>query len=255
LGLLVEESRENLLLRSEEFNNAYWIKVNSSTIQNAAVDPRGTTTAQKLLTNTTNNIHGVRRDETVLASSAYTLSFYAKAGEYTFLAINHGHTLVADFHTFFNLSSGTIGTSAAGNSPTIQAAGNGWYRCSVTRTTGVSQTSLSSRALACQSDNVVAFTGDTSSGIFIWGAQLEAGAFPTSYIPTTTTALTRPVDSAVIDGTGVITGTYTLVEKPAGCAVVNGSNIDLVSGFTAERVMVFPAALSAPQITAIRGAM
>jgi hypothetical protein len=50
-------------------------------------------------------------------------------------------------------------------------------------------------------------------------------------------------------------GTYTLVEKPAGCAVVNGSNIDLVSGFTAERVMVFPAALNAPQITAIRGAM
>jgi hypothetical protein len=85
--------------------------------------------------------------------------------------------------------------------------------------------------------------------------QLEQGAFATSVIPTTTTALTRPVDSAVIDGTGVITGTYTLVEKPAGCAVVNGSNIDLVSGFTAERVMVFPAALSAPQITAIRGAM
>jgi hypothetical protein len=85
--------------------------------------------------------------------------------------------------------------------------------------------------------------------------QLELGAFATSVIPTTTTALTRPVDSAVIDGTGVITGTYTLVEKPAGCAVVNGTNIDLVSGFTAERVMVFPAALSAPQITAIRGAM
>jgi hypothetical protein len=85
--------------------------------------------------------------------------------------------------------------------------------------------------------------------------QLEQGAFATSTIPTTTTALTRPVDSAVIDGTGVITGTYTLVEKPAGCAVVNGTNIDLVSGFTAERVMVFPAALSAPQITAIRGAM
>jgi hypothetical protein len=91
--------------------------------------------------------------------------------------------------------------------------------------------------------------------LYQWGAQLEVGAFPTSYIPTTTTALTRPVDSAVIDGTGVITGTYTLVEKPAGCAVVNGTNIDLVSGFTAERVMVFPAALSAPQITAIRGAM
>jgi hypothetical protein len=256
LGLLVEESRENLLLRSEEFDNAYWIKVNSSTIQNAAVDPRGTTTAQKLLTNTTNNIHCVRRDETVLASSAYTLSFYAKAGEYTFLAINHGHTLVADFHTFFNLSSGTIGTSAAGNSPTIQAAGNGWYRCSVTRTTGVSQTSLSSRALACQSDNVVAFTGDTSSGIFIWGAQLEVGSFPTSYIPTTTTATTRSADdikiAAGLSGTADVD--YTIVEKPAGCVAVSGSDIVLNTGFTAQRVMVFPGNVSALR-TAIRAAM
>jgi hypothetical protein len=116
------------------------------------------------------------------------------------------------------------------------------------------------------SNSSVAFVGPVLSLITTNGAaiditiriglpQLEQGAFATSVIPTTTTALTRPVDSAVIDGTGVITGTYTLVEKPAGCAVVNGTNIDLVSGFTAERVMVFPAALSAPQITAIRGAM
>jgi hypothetical protein len=46
-----------------------------------------------------------------------------------------------------------------------------------------------------------------------------------------------------------------MVEKPAGCAVVSGTNINLQPGFTAERVMVFPAALDAGQITAIRGAM
>jgi hypothetical protein len=85
--------------------------------------------------------------------------------------------------------------------------------------------------------------------------QLEKGATASTPIPTTTTAVTRTADSAVIDGTGVLTGTYTLVEKPAGCAVVSGSNINLQPGFTAERVMVFPAALDAGQITAIRGAM
>jgi hypothetical protein len=85
--------------------------------------------------------------------------------------------------------------------------------------------------------------------------QLEQGAFATSVIPTTTATVTRTADSAVIDGTGVITGTYTMVEKPAGCAVVSGSNINLQPGFTAERVMVFPAALDAGRITAIRGAM
>jgi hypothetical protein len=85
--------------------------------------------------------------------------------------------------------------------------------------------------------------------------QLELGATATTPIPTSTAAVTRTADSAVIDGTGVITGTYTMVEKPAGCAVVSGTNINLQPGFTAERVMVFPAALDAGQITAIRGAM
>jgi hypothetical protein len=66
---------------------------------------------------------------------------------------------------------------------------------------------------------------------------------------------TRNTDSAVIDGTGIITGTYTMVEKPAGCAVVSGTNINLQTGFTAERVMVFPSALTNDQITAVRAAM
>jgi hypothetical protein len=85
--------------------------------------------------------------------------------------------------------------------------------------------------------------------------QLEQGTNASTPIPTTSAVVTRTADSAVIDGTGVITGTYTLVEKPAGCAVVSGTNIELQPGFTAERVMVFPAALDAGQITAIRGAM
>ena len=182
----------NLVLRSEEFDNAYWTKTNSSTTQDAIAAPNGTITAEKLLTNTTSGIHAVRRDETVLASTAYTLSFYAKPGEYTFLAINHGHTLSADYHTFFDLSNGTIGTSAAGNTATIQSVGNGWYRCSVTRTTGASQTSLSSRALACQADNVTSFVGDTASGIYLWGAQLEQSATVGEYIPTTSTINSAP---------------------------------------------------------------
>ncbi len=85
--------------------------------------------------------------------------------------------------------------------------------------------------------------------------QLEQGATASTPIPTTTTAVTRTADSAVIDGTGVLTGTYTMVAKPEGSAQVSGSTIVLQEGYTTERVMVFPAALSAAQITAIRSAM
>jgi hypothetical protein len=99
------------------------------------------------------------------------------------------------------------------------------------------------------------YQGDGTGTILVWGAQLEAASTPSTYIPTTASTVTRTADSGVIDGTGVLTGTYTMVEKPAGCAVVSGSNINLEPGFTAERIMVFPAALDAGQITAIRGAM
>jgi hypothetical protein len=85
--------------------------------------------------------------------------------------------------------------------------------------------------------------------------QLEQGSDATSAIPTTTAAVTRTADSAVIDGTGVIAGTYTMVEKPEGCAVISGTNINLQTGYTVERVMIFPATLTAGQITAIRAAM
>jgi hypothetical protein len=189
---ILRQSVVNLLQRSEEFDNVYWTKTNSTIVQNAIASPDGRITAAKLNANTTNGIHALRRDETVLSSTAYTVSFFAKAGEYSFVAVNHGHTLVADFHTFFNLSTGTVATNAAGNTPEIEALGNGWYRCSVTRTTASNQTSLSARALACQSDNVTSFVGDASSGIYLWGAQLEQSSTVGEYVKTTSSISGAP---------------------------------------------------------------
>jgi hypothetical protein len=252
LGLLVEESRENLLLRSEEFDNAYWAKARSSVTANAIEAPDGNVTADKLVEDTTaSNNHIVFRGSLGLTAGIYTMSYYVKAAErdQVFLRID---TSVASRNVSFDVAAGTILTQSANTSGTIVGVGNGWYRCSNSLTAAES---VLNAVVMLSVNNSSVYTGDGTSGLFIWGAQLEVGAFPTSYIPTAGSALTRPADVATIDGTGVITGTYTLVEKPAGCAVVNGTNIDLVSGFTAERVMVFPAALSAPQITAIRGAM
>jgi hypothetical protein len=249
LGLLSEVERTNLLLRSEEFN-VTWAVANVGISINTEIAPDGKLTADKVFENTANASHVIQQNVTTSAAT-HSFSCYAKASERAFVQLLC--TTIANANAFFDLTTGTVGTVGVAATASIQAVENGWYRCSIvfaaTAASNIFRLTLSTDG------TTISYTGDGTSGIFLWGAQVEAASTPSTYIPTTSAAVTRTADSAVIDGTGVLTGTYTLVEKPAGCAVVSGTNINLQPGFTAERVMVFPAALDAGQITAIRGAM
>jgi hypothetical protein len=272
LGLLVEGSRENLLLRSEEFNNAYLTNTAINVTANSGLSPGGNISADLLIADTSSALHGLRSDLTVATNINYTLSVFAKQGVGSYgIALAFGSAAAAGGwnsssrgHARFNLNTQTLVTTAtAGNasiiSTSITPASDGWHRYALTFTPDTTGTNAvvgpGFVALPTTQSPAAAWTGDGSSGAFFWGAQLEAASTPSTYIPTTSAAVTRTADSAVIDGTGVLTGTYTMVEKPAGCAVVSGTNINLQPGFHTERVMVFPTALDAGQITAIRGAM
>jgi hypothetical protein len=202
-GLLIEEARTNLLLRSEEFNDAAWTKTNSSITANAATAPSGTVTADKLIEALdVNLVHQTTQSVTVVSLGTYTSSYYVKADTRTrariaFLVGASGVTADA------NLAAGTItaasafgGGSAVGSS--IQAINNGWYRITVSGT-GAAGTTGECRLELLDASGNRQYNGDGTSGLFLWGAQLEAGAFPTSYIPTTTTALTRSADVASVN--------------------------------------------------------
>lgn len=254
LGLLIEETRTNLQNYSEEFDNAVWVKTNGSISTNFETSPAGDQTVDKWIPASSNNYHYISSSRSVSAGT-YTYSVYAKQSGYRYLLFNTPlGTTQGNSGPLVDLQDGVITSYFGASTPTtVTNAGNGWWRIAITITATGGQLKVDQNTFPTQT--IATYNGDGTSGTLLWGAQLEEGSFPTSYIPTTSTTVTRAADSAIIDGTSVLTGTYTMIEKPASCAVESGGNIELQAGYTAERVMVFPAALSAQQITDIRSAM
>jgi hypothetical protein len=202
--LLVEEQRTNLLLRSEEFDNVLWGPVVGTVTANAETSPAGTLTADKLIAANGGPAGQLAQGTTITSGATVTASVYAKAGGFDRLEL----VLLASNNTTpysrstFNPNTGVITTAAftsnggTNASSAVQALSNGWYRFSVT-VTYPAVTSAGMRLVVSNSD---AANGDGVKGVFLWGAQLEAGAFPTSYIPTTTAAVTRSADVISITG-------------------------------------------------------
>ena len=200
-SLLVEPAATNLLLRSEEFDNASWTKTNLNTTAtppwvNVAVAPNGTTTAEKIIPNTSNVSHFILQGASITSGTTYTQSIYVKAAEYSFFQIAGSQDFDTNSFANFNLTNGTLG-SFSGGVATIINAGNGWYRLTYTLTaTGTSASGRFVMAVvpSSTSTRLQGFAGNDSDGLFVWGAQLETGSVATSYIPTVATTQTRNAD-------------------------------------------------------------
>lgn len=175
----------NLLTYSEQFDNADWAKTRSSISANATTAPDGTLTADKLIEDTTaSSTHFVGQSATL--SGVYTASVYIKAGERGWAAIVLGNATQGT--AYFNLSSGAIGTVTSGYTAAISALKNGWYRCSIAGS-AVSSANAIVRIYTATGDNGNNYTGDGTSGIYLWGAQLETGNVASPYVATTASAI------------------------------------------------------------------
>lgn len=193
-GILIEEQRTNLFTYSADFSNAVWAKTRSAVVADSAMAPDGTMSADLLREDTTASAtHLMTRSMTVSASTAYAFSFFLKPAGRTEVAIQEN---IGGTAAIFDLTGGTA--SVVSGSATIQAVGEGWFRCTIAGVTGAGQTSLIA-GIYLRAGGSSSYTGDGDSGVYVWGAQLEAGGFPTSYIPTAAAQVTRASENISIN--------------------------------------------------------
>ena len=198
LGLLIEEARTNAKQYSEVFTTGW--SISATTVTSNSTDttaPDSTNNATKL--QVSSFIHETRcRSTASFAQNVdYAFSVFAKAGTSSWLKLRNigvGDGSSETDTVWFNLSTGSVGTATSNLTPKIESVGNGWYRCSISGT--VINTALSLIDVSVVSGNGFVINNTVGDNIYIYGAQLETGAFPTSYIPTSGSTVTRAADIA-----------------------------------------------------------
>jgi len=192
-SLLLEPQRTNTLLNSEDLNS--WLKLDTSVTSNSTTSPDGTTNADTLTATGAGSLsHLVYQNLAFVSGSSYTLSVFAKANTSNYIQLVFAGNLIANSYANFDLSSGTI-TASAFVTAKIENYGSGWYRCSISATSAASTTNsqiiyLINSPTASRGQSFV----QSGESVYLWGGSFENGSFPTSYIPTTSTAVTRVVD-------------------------------------------------------------
>ena len=214
-GLLIEESRTNLITDSESHTYLDGDILVAQTA-NSGLAPDGTNTAIAFMETAGTGNHVSRKAVTIADNQNIIFSFFAKANGRTSGQIEFFDAGGA--FAFFDLASGTINSatvysSATNGSSSIEDYGNGWFRVSLGLTTVSGDTSGTVQVRVTNAAGQNSYAGDATKGLFIWGLQLEQGSFPTSYIKTTGSTVTRNADVATMGpttgGTELVTnGTY-----------------------------------------------
>lgn len=230
-GLLIEEQRTNLLLRSEEFDNASWAKNNGTVSANTIASPDGTTNADAFIENTAASaFHYINQSVTKAASAIqYAASFYVKnKGRQIVVGLQSGGSngvagRVDPATGTVSAAAAAFGTGWTAGTLTMTDVGNGWYRVVMTATSDTTTVLQLQMALHNGTTNV--YTGDGVSGAYLYGAQIEAGAFATSYIPTVAATVTRSADIATMSGTNF----SSWYNQSEGTLVTQSSNFSTAS--------------------------
>ena len=237
-SLLLEPSSTNLITYSEDFSNVAWSKVNTTISADSILSPDGSVNADKLIPDATLGSHTVR-DSFASSTGDFTQSIFAKKGEFKNLLV-WDDTLGSGIGV--NLDDLSIFRNQGTFTYDIIDYGNDWYRISVTRSY-TSQSPFPSFYVYDNSDTPqISYSGDGTSGIYIYGAQLEQQSYATSYIPTSGSTEQRDAETASKTGLsdyinsqeGVL---YAEIRALANDGVARV--ISLTDGTSNNRIMIY----------------
>lgn len=172
---------QNMLLRSEEMDNASWLKTDTTITANAIVSPDGLTTADLL----TEGVAGqILQTVTVVPQKAYTASMYFKYGNHDWIKIQFYEANSSNqARVWVNLTTGALGTSDATGTgvvnlgTTITNIGNGWYRVTISATFTNTNASLYILSATSNSNSTRVNNGTR----YQWGAQVNQGSVAAAY--------------------------------------------------------------------------
>lgn len=198
--LRVEPAATNMLKQSQTFSAADWAKTNVTFNSSGVVGPDGTTLAFKLAESGTTAVpHYSGQAFTSAENTSYTFSFFVRASERTAISVEVVDKANTFHYHHINLVNGATSSTVGALSPVVTPLFGGWYRVSITRPSGTGAGVYRYNIFLSNAFGApAAYAGTVGSGVLIWGAQVELGTVATSYIPTTTAAVTRPADQVFV---------------------------------------------------------
>lgn len=209
---------QNLLTYSEDFTNGVWVKTNVTISSNVETAPDGQMTMDKLVETGATGLHRVYQGFSSTSGTKYYLTFYVKAAERDRVYMEFSGT--ASGNAYFDLATGSVISGSAADK-TIQSIGGGIYKILISATAGSTGT-LYAQAWLVESGTTTSYTGDGSSGLYIWGGDVMTADSMGNYIKTTSTAVT----SALLLPEGLTSDKDVLGLNDIVLPRVDGFNLD-----------------------------
>ena len=241
-ALLLENSSTNLIPYSEDFSNAAWTKSGSSVVS-GFVSPSGDTSAFKLVESSTTSTHELEVIGIAVVADKYTISLFAKADERGKIRIQLRNYFAGNPSVIFDLENGTFeqNVQAIGSMTLLS---NGFYKCTFTTVlNAIAGGNAILNVNLVDEANQISYTGNGTSGLYIYGAQLEQGSVASSYIPTNGSTVQRSAETCSDSGNSEVFNDSQGVLFANIAALTDDANtlrwINLSNGSTSNRVAFY----------------